>query len=129
MRVPVRASPAADKSSSERSLRSTQTARAFDEKRSYSIMTDPLHQRTFSSRRQTTRYIECGPADGPLMIFVHGWPSISLMWRAQMDAFAADGWRCVAPDLRGYGGSSAPAGDGAYSIRDAVDETENTHKN
>ena len=64
--------------------------------------------RTFSTPRQTTHYIECGPADGPLMIFLHGWPSIGLMWRAQMDAFAADGWHCVAPDLRGYGGSSAP---------------------
>ena len=75
-----------------------------------------LGSRTFSTPRQTTQYIERGPADGPLMIFLHGWPSISLMWRAQMDAFAADGWHCVAPDLRGYGGSSAPAANGAYTI-------------
>ena len=45
-----------------------------------------------------------GLADGPLMMFLHGWPSIGLMWRAQMEAFAADGWHCVAPDLRGFGG-------------------------
>ncbi len=75
-----------------------------------------LASRTFSTPRQTTHYIECGPADGPLMIFLHGWPSIGLMWRAQMDAFAADGWHCVAPDLRGYGGSSAPAANDAYTI-------------
>jgi pimeloyl-ACP methyl ester carboxylesterase len=48
------------------------------------------------------------------MIFLHGWPSISLMWRAQMDAFALEGWHRVAPDLRGYGGSSAPAANDAY---------------
>jgi pimeloyl-ACP methyl ester carboxylesterase len=68
-----------------------------------------LVSRTFSTPRQTTHYIECGPAHGPLMIFLHGWPGIGLIWHAQMDAFAADGWHCVAPDLRGYGGSSAPA--------------------
>ena len=74
-----------------------------------------LVSRTFSTPRQTTHYIECGPADGPLMFFLHGWPELSLMWRAQLDAFAADGWRCVAPDLRGYGGSSAPAANDAYT--------------
>ena len=69
-------------------------------------MTAPLQpmpvSRNFSSPRQMTHYIACGPADGPLMIFLHGWPSISLMWRAHLDAFAADGWHCVAPDLRGF---------------------------
>jgi alpha/beta hydrolase fold len=79
-----------------------------------------LNQRTFSSPHQTTHYIECGPANGPLMIFRHGWPSISLIWRAQMDAFAAGGWHCVAPDLRGYGGSSAPAANDAYTIEEVV---------
>ena len=86
-----------------------------------------LDQRTFSSPRQTTRYIECGPADGPLMIFVHGWPSISLMWRAQMEAFAADGWHCVAPDLRGYGGSSTPAANDAYTIEEIVTDMAELH--
>lgn len=86
-----------------------------------------LDQRTFSSPRQTTRYIECGPADGLLMIFVHGWPSISLMWRAQMDAFAADGWHCVAPDLRGYGGSSTPAANDAYTIEEIVTDMAELH--
>src|SRR5450755_2356241 len=80
-----------------------------------SMSASVLVSRVFSTLRQTTHYIECGPADGPLMIFLHGWPCFSLMWRAQMNAFAADGWRCVAPDLRGYGGSSAPAANDAYT--------------
>ncbi|WP_431238841.1 alpha/beta hydrolase [Mycolicibacterium aichiense] len=63
--------------------------------------------RTFSTPRHTTHYLDSGPADGPLMIFLHGWPSIGLIWRAQMEAFSADGWHCVAPDMRGYGGTSA----------------------
>ncbi|MFE0756368.1 alpha/beta fold hydrolase [Inquilinus sp. NPDC058860] len=86
-----------------------------------------LVSRTFGTPRQTTHYIESGPADGPLMIFLHGWPSISLMWRAQMDAFAADGWHCVAPDLRGFGRSSAPAANDAYTIEDVVADMAELH--
>ncbi|MGA6160693.1 alpha/beta fold hydrolase [Stenotrophomonas sp. NPDC087984] len=86
-----------------------------------------LVSRTFSTPRQTTHYIECGPADGPLMIFLHGWPGIGLIWRAQMDAFAADGWHCVAPDLRGYGGSSAPAANDAYTIKEVVADMAELH--
>lgn len=89
--------------------------------------TFPLTSRLFSTHRHTTHYIECGPANGPLMIFLHGWPSIALMWRAHMDAFAGDGWRCVAPDLRGYGGSSVPAANDAYSIRDVVADMAELH--
>lgn len=51
-------------------------------------------------------YLECGPADGPLIIFVHGWPELSLSWRDQLPHFAALGFRCVAPDMRGYGRST-----------------------
>jgi pimeloyl-ACP methyl ester carboxylesterase len=87
-----------------------------------------LKQRRFTSARHTTQYLECGPADGPLMIFLHGWPSIGLMWRAQMDAFAADGWRCIAPDLRGFGGSSAPAANDAYTIKEIVTDMEELHE-
>ena len=81
----------------------------------------------FSSSRQTTHYLECGPADGPLMIFLHGWPSIGLLWHAQVDAFAAEGWHCVAPDLRGYGGSFAPAASAAYTIREVVADMVELH--
>jgi pimeloyl-ACP methyl ester carboxylesterase len=61
------------------------------------------------------------------MMFLHGWPSIGLMWRAQMEAFAADGWHCVAPDLRGFGGSSAPAAIDAYAISEVVKDMAELH--
>lgn len=89
--------------------------------------TPMLIARTFSSPRHTTRYLEAGPADGPLMIFLHGWPEIGLMWRAQVEAFAAEGWRCVAPDMRGYGGSSAPTGPSAYALKEIVDDMVELH--
>jgi len=91
---------------------------------------DPLStlvSRTFSTRRHTTHYLECGPADGPLMFFLHGWPELSLVWRAQMDAFSADGWRCVAPDMRGYGGSSAPTAHDAYTNEQVVMDMAELH--
>ncbi len=82
---------------------------------------------TITSTRHTTRYWQAGPADGPLMIFLHGWPGIGLMWRAQVEAFAAEGWRCVAPDMRGYGGSSAPAAPEAYALKDIVADMVELH--
>lgn len=81
-----------------------------------------LTSHTFTSKRTTTHYWEAGPDNGPLMIFVHGWPEIGLVWRAQMEAFAAEGWRCIAPDLRGFGDSSVPTAKGAYAIKEIVDD-------
>ncbi len=75
---------------------------------------------TVRSHRHTTHFRAAGPDDGPLMIFLHGWPGIGLMWRAQIEAFASDGWRCVAPDMRGYGGSSAPTAAAAYAVSEIV---------
>ncbi len=86
-----------------------------------------LIARSFRSSRHTTHYWEAGPIDGPLMVFLHGWPGIGLMWRAQIEAFASEGWRCVAPDLRGYGGSSAPATSEAYALREIVTDMVELH--
>ena len=68
--------------------------------------------------RHRTFYLESGPASGPLMIFLHGFPELGIIWKAQMAYFAARGWRCVAPDMRGYGGSSAPDEVAAYTVRE-----------
>lgn len=86
-----------------------------------------LVSHTFSTARHTTHYLETGPANGPLMIFLHGWPELSLIWRAQLEAFAADGWRCIAPDMRGYGDSSAPAASEAYAQQHVVEDMMELH--
>ena len=86
-----------------------------------------LASRTFRTDRHTTHFLECGPGNGPLMMFLHGWPELSLIWRAQMEAFAADDWHCVAPDMRGYGGSSAPAGSDAYTNEQVVSDMIELH--
>lgn len=57
---------------------------------------------------------------GPLVVLCHGWPELSYSWRHQIPALAAAGFHVVAPDMRGYGQSAAPADIGAYSIFDTV---------
>jgi pimeloyl-ACP methyl ester carboxylesterase len=66
----------------------------------------PVTENTLKSVRHTTGYLACGAADAPLLIFVHGWPELALSWRHQLPVFASLGFRCVAPDMRGYGRSS-----------------------
>ena len=72
-------------------------------------------EHTATSGRHTTFYLAAGPEDGPLLIFVHGWPELSISWRHQLPALAALGFRCVAPDMRGYGRSSVPGRQEDYA--------------
>lgn len=91
-------------------------------------MTDTtLATRQIETARHRTTWIEKGPASGPLMIFIHGWPEIGLLWRAQVEHFAGSGWRCVAPDMRGYGGSSVPTATSAYAVREMVADMVELH--
>lgn len=53
--------------------------------------------------------------DGPVVLFCHGFPDTSYTWRGQMKALSATGYRCIAPDMRGYGKSSAPADLNLYT--------------
>jgi pimeloyl-ACP methyl ester carboxylesterase len=57
---------------------------------------------------------------GPLVLLCHGWPELSYSWRHQIPALAAAGFRVAAPDMRGFGRTSAPAEIDAYSIFDHV---------
>ena len=52
--------------------------------------------------------------DGVPVIMCHGFPHLWYSWRHQLPAVAAAGWRAVAPDLRGYGHTDAPASAQAY---------------
>jgi len=57
---------------------------------------------------------------GPLVLLCHGWPELSYSWRHQIAALADAGFHVVAPDMRGFGQTSAPADIDAYSIFDTV---------
>ena len=58
--------------------------------------------------------------EGPLVVLCHGWPELSYSWRHQVPALAAAGFHVVAPDMRGYGGTSAPQDISAYTLFDLV---------
>ena len=49
-----------------------------------------------------------GPADGEPVILVHGFPELWYSWRHQLAALGDAGYRAIALDQRGYGGSSLP---------------------
>jgi pimeloyl-ACP methyl ester carboxylesterase len=53
---------------------------------------------------------------GPLVVLCHGWPELSHSWRHQLPALAQAGFRTAAPDMRGFGRTSAPAEIGAYTL-------------
>src|SRR3982075_2363790 len=57
---------------------------------------------------------------GPLVVLCHGWPELSYSSRHQIPAIAVAGFHVVAPDMRGFGRTSAPADINAYSIFDHV---------
>ena len=62
------------------------------------------------------RVFDAGPPDGPVVILTHGFPELAYSWRHQIPVLAAAGYRVLAPDQRGYGGSSRPEEVEAYNI-------------
>ncbi len=60
------------------------------------------------------RVAEAG--EGPLVLFAHGWPESWYSWRHQLPALAEAGYRAVAPDMRGYGSTTAPPDIADYDI-------------
>ncbi|MCA9491972.1 MAG: alpha/beta hydrolase [Myxococcales bacterium] len=65
------------------------------------------------TRRLATNGIELevrtfGPEDGPMVLFLHGFPECAHGWMRQAPVLAEQGWFCVVPDQRGYGRSDKP---------------------
>jgi pimeloyl-ACP methyl ester carboxylesterase len=54
--------------------------------------------------------------EGPLVLLCHGFPESWYSWRHQLAALAAAGFRAVAPDMRGYGETEAPAAIEQYTL-------------
>jgi pimeloyl-ACP methyl ester carboxylesterase len=85
----------------------------------------PVTEHTVKTPQHTTFYLAAGPANGPLVIFVHGWPELAISWRHQLHALAALGFRTIAPDMRGYGRSSVYSQPAAYAqepiVRDMLE--------
>lgn len=65
--------------------------------------------------------LACGTPGKPLLLFLHGFPEGAFIWEGVMAPFA-DRWRCLAPNLRGYGGSSQPEAVEAYKPKALVQD-------
>ncbi len=66
----------------------------------------PWSHRTITANGTRFHIVESG--DGPLVLLLHGFPQFWWTWRHQLTSLAASGYRAVAADLRGYGGSDKP---------------------
>lgn len=53
---------------------------------------------------------------GPPVVLLHGWPDTHRVWRHQVAALTSAGYRCIVPDLRGFGGSDKPSAVEAYAV-------------
>jgi pimeloyl-ACP methyl ester carboxylesterase len=71
-----------------------------------SIMSFPILEHVAKSARHTTFFLSSGAAQATPIIFLHGWPELSISWHGQLSVFGDLGFRAIAPDMRGYGCSS-----------------------
>ncbi|HEX2287079.1 MAG TPA: alpha/beta hydrolase [Mycobacterium sp.] len=62
------------------------------------------------------RVIEAGERGAPVVVLAHGFPELAYSWRHQIPALAEAGFHVLAPDQRGYGGSSKPDAVEDYNI-------------
>ncbi|CAM8989776.1 unnamed protein product [Rhodiola kirilowii] len=57
---------------------------------------------------------------GPIILFLHGFPELWYSWRRQILTLSDLGYRCLAPDLRGFGDTDAPEGFESYTVLHVV---------
>ncbi len=66
-----------------------------------------------------------GEPGRPLLVFLHGFPEAAFVWDGLLEHFSRrenGGYRCVAPNLRGFAGSSTPEAVEAYRVRHLVQD-------
>lgn len=85
--------------------------------------TFPFEPRFASAGDVRLHYVDVGPPDAAPLLFVHGNPTWSYLWRRQIADLSAQGHRCVAFDHMGFGRSDKPRQLSAYSLQRHVDNT------
>ncbi|NDJ74986.1 MAG: alpha/beta fold hydrolase [Chloroflexi bacterium] len=74
------------------------------------------HHLTLSDGKRM-HYVDEGPPDGDVLVFVHGYPTWSFIYRAPLIYYAAQGYRCVAMDHIGWGLSDKPTSRRYHTLR------------
>ncbi|MFZ4860993.1 alpha/beta fold hydrolase [Sphingobacterium sp. Mn56C] len=80
----------------------------------------PIMEKQLSINGHSFRIIEQGK--GRVVLFCHGFPDIAETWKNQMNSLANAGYRTIALDMRGFGGSYAPSDYKFYSAKHIVDD-------
>jgi haloalkane dehalogenase len=83
--------------------------------------TFPFESRFLGAGDVQLHYVDEGPRDAAPLLFVHGNPTWSYLWRRQIAELSELGHRCVAFDHMGFGRSDKPAHLSAYSLQRHVD--------
>ncbi|MGB8795317.1 MAG: alpha/beta fold hydrolase, partial [Mycobacterium sp.] len=65
---------------------------------------------------------DSGPADGPVVVMLHGFPQRNTVWNAVIPRLAAMGYRCLAPNQRGYSPRARPGRRRDYRMPELVDD-------
>jgi haloalkane dehalogenase len=66
-------------------------------------------------------YLDEGPADGPVVLLLHGEPSWCYLYRHMIGPLVAAGFRCIAPDLVGFGRSDKPTDRSTHTYANHVE--------
>lgn len=64
--------------------------------------------------------IDAGPTDGPVVILLHGFPQMNTSWDAVIPKLTARGYRCLAPNQRGYSRGARPTRRRDYRMSELV---------
>ena len=78
------------------------------------------HARTVDLGDLQMLVAEDGPAAGVPVLLLHGWPDTARLWRNQADVLGEAGYRVLAPDLVGRGGSHRPSDVARYRVMASV---------
>ncbi len=83
--------------------------------------TFPFEPRYIDAGDVRLHYVDEGPGDAPPLLFVHGNPTWSYLWRRALAELPAKGRRCVAFDHMGFGRSDKPPLLARYTLRAHID--------
>jgi epoxide hydrolase 4 len=81
-----------------------------------SLIMEELHFKAVMVNGVTLHLAEAGPADGRLVMLLHGFPEYWGAWLGYIEVLAAAGYHVIAPDQRGYNLSDKPAAVSAYDL-------------
>ncbi len=78
----------------------------------------PLESSRIATNGIELHVVQAGPADGPPVVLLHGFPEFWMAWAGQIEPLARAGFRVIVPDQRGHNASDKPAALAAYRMEE-----------